>query len=331
MEVGKKNPLVSVVVPIYNVEPYLRECVNSILGQTYSNTEIILVDDGSTDGSSLICDEYSKRDSRIRVIHKANGGLSDARNTGLDDAHGDFVTFVDSDDWLEPNMIERCMNLIEINNADFCGASFMLAYRDHKVPNHVFAKGPEVYSKEEALAKYLFNTNIGVCIWGSVHRRSLWDEVRCPVGKLHEDQHTKYLLLDHANIVVFDPEPLYNYRQRKGSIGHSSFSEHSYDLLKGIDAQYNYISKKYPNIEPSIGAACSFWYAVFVNMMLKGRYWDEATARSCQRFVRDHITDIMKSKNLRFNRKAQLALFAISLAIYKMLYCKLVGFAGEAV
>lgn len=321
----QNRPLVSVIVPIYNVEPYLRECVDSIICQTYCNIEIILVDDGSPDGCPSICDEYAATYSNIRVIHKPNGGLSDARNTGLAVSKGDFVTFVDSDDWLEVNMVERCVELIEENEADFCGVSFMLAYHNRRMPNPVKASGPEVYSPKEALARYLFNTNIGVCVWGGVYRRTLWENVKCPVGKLHEDQHTKYLLLDQARRVVFDPEPLYNYRQREGSIGHSAFSKRSYDLLEGVDIQYDYISKKYPDIEGDIGAACSFWYAVFVNMMLKGGCCDDATAKRCQRFVRVHIINIINNKSLLINRKLQLLLFALSFELYKLAYIRFVN------
>lgn len=163
-----QTPLVSVVVPIYNVEPYLRECVDSILAQTYQNVEIILVDDGATDGCPGICDEYDSKYPNVTAVHKLNGGLSDARNAGLALAKGEFVTFVDSDDWLAPQMIERCESLIRKYDADVCGVSFMKAFpggKFHKNAN--FASGPECYNNVEALAKYLFNTNLTVCVGNS--------------------------------------------------------------------------------------------------------------------------------------------------------------------
>lgn len=321
MQNANRQPLVSVVVPVYNVEPYLRECVDSILGQTYENVEIILVDDGSTDGSPAICDEYAASHASITAIHQKNRGLSGARNTGLEHIHGEYVTFVDSDDWLAPSMVERSMQLIRHFGADACGVSFNLAYAgDRFVPNLTFAKGPECYGTEEALSRYLFNTNLTVCVWGKVWSTELWRDVRCPEGKLHEDQHTTYRLIGEAERVVFDPEPLYFYRQREGSIGHSKFSERSYDLLDGVDAQYAYVAGRYPEAEAQIGAACSFWYAVFVNMMLRAGYWDEGAARKCQGFVRAHLGAIRRSPDLPGKRKAQLFLFAVSMPLYKRAY-----------
>lgn len=318
---SESTALVSVVVPVYNVEPYLCECVDSILGQTYGNIEVILVDDGSTDGSPALCDELADIDERVRAIHQENRGLSGARNTGLEASHGEFITFVDSDDWLASNMIERCMELIGEHDSDACGVVFDLAYPDgHFVPNETIAEGPECYGTEEALSRYLFNTNLTVCVCGKVWKKSLWTHVRCPEGKLHEDQHTTYRLIGEAERIVFDPEPLYFYRQREGSIGHSKFSERSYDLLEGVDAQYAYVSGRYPEAEGQIGAACSFWYVVFVNMMLRAEYWDAEAARRCQGFVKAHLGAIKRSPDLPKKRKAQLKLFATSMPVYKRAY-----------
>lgn len=213
------------------------------------------------------------------------------------------------------------MELIQKSGADACGVAFDLAYPDGSlVPNETFAERPEVYDTKEALSHYLFNTNLSVCVWGKVWSRRLWRGVRCPEGKLHEDQHTTYRLFGGADCVVFDPEPLYFYRQREGSIGHSSFSNKSYDLLDGVDAQYAYVSERYPDAEPQIGAACSFWYCVFVNMMLRAGFWDADAAGKCQRFVRAHLEAIRRSPDLPTKRKAQLVLFALCMPAYKRAY-----------
>ncbi len=321
MSRSRPAPLVSVVVPIYNVEPYLRECVDSILSQTYQNIEVILVDDGATDGCPDICDEYDSKHANVFAVHKVNGGLSDARNVGLEIAKGEFVTFVDSDDWLAPQMIERCELLTREYDADACGVSFMKAFSDGKmVKNETAASEPECYGNVEALSKYLFNTNLTVCVCGKLWRRSLWNGIRCPKGLLHEDQHTTYRLIDASRKVVFDPEPLYFYRQREGSIGHASFSEKSYDLLDGVDAQYDYVSGKYPEIEGEIGAACSFWYCVFVNMMLRSGWSDKSVERFCRSFVQSHLVYIVRSTGFSLARKMQLLLFATCFQLYKNLY-----------
>ncbi|RRF98017.1 MAG: glycosyltransferase family 2 protein [Coriobacteriaceae bacterium] len=320
------QPLVSIIVPVYNVRPYLRECIDSLVMQTYENTEIILVDDGSTDGSSALCDELASFSKNIFVRHQSNKGLSGARNTGLAASHGSYLTFVDSDDWLAPDMIERCMNLINAFKADACGVTFNLAYPDGRfIPNETFATEPQCYGTKEALSRYLFNTNLTVCVCGKVWSKELWENVRCPEGKLHEDQHTTYRLIGEAKKVVFDPDPLYFYRQREGSIGHSSFSVRSYDLLDGIDAQYSYTSERYPEVEPRIGAACSFWYCVFVNMMLRSNYWDGSAVAKCQRFVRLHLKAISQTNDLTRKRKAQLWLFALCMPIYKHTYLRFIA------
>ena len=321
MEIIAGHPPVSVIVPIYNVEPYLRECVDSILLQHYRNIEIILVDDGSTDGCPALCDQFAADNPSVVAIHQNNRGLSGARNSGLEVCHGEYVTFVDSDDWLAPDMVSRCMELILENDADVCGVSFNLAYPDGRfVPNETVASSPEVYDTKEALSKYLFNTNLGVCVCGKVWSRELWREIRCPEGLLHEDQHTTYRLLGEADKVVFVPEPLYFYRQREGSIGHSSFSERSYDLLEGVDAQYSYVVGRYPDVEALIGAACSFWYCVFVNMMLRDNYWDAEAGAKCRDFVRRHLNALLGCAYFPLKRKIQLTLFAVSFSLYKLLY-----------
>lgn len=321
---SKVGSLISVVVPVYNVEPYLRQCVESILAQTYPAYEIILVDDGSTDGSSVLCDQFALYNENVSVIHQKNRGLSCARNTGIEASTGDFITFVDSDDWLSPDYLDRSMQLIREYDADVCGVGFNLAYPDGGlVPNPTLIESPEVYGTEDALARYLFNTNLTVCVCGKVWKRVLWNQIRCPVGKLHEDQFTTYRLIAEAKKTVFNPEPLYYYRQREGSIGHSRFSMRSYDLLSGIDEQFRYIVNHFPRIEPQIGAACSFWYVVFVNMMLRSGYWDSLAAKRCQTFVRRHLKPILLGPYLLGIRKAQLALFAVSLPLYKKMYLKL--------
>lgn len=317
------RPMISVVVPVYNVEPYLKQCVDSLLGQTYSNIEIILVDDGSTDGSSMMCDEYSQQHDEVKVIHQRNQGLSAARNAGLEIATGEYITFVDSDDWLEECMVEQCIQLMQKYQAEVCGVVFLKEYPDRSEINEVLTHQTMCYSSKTALTKYLFNSNLTVCVCGKVWKKSLWEDIRCPYGRLHEDQMTTYKLLDKAKNVVFYPAALYHYRQRSGSIGHSSFSPKSYDLLEAIDEQYEFISNKYPDIKKSIGIACSFWYMVFYNMMIRSDAKDSVAVCHCRKFVKRHLIGIMTSGDYSFKRKLQLILFCVSETAYRRLYLML--------
>lgn len=320
-DINAPRPLVSVIVPVYNVEEFLGECIDSILFQTYKDIEIILVDDGSTDSSSRVCDEYAVNHENIFVVHQDNHGLSVARNVGLEVSRGEFITFVDSDDWLDETMIEKCVNLMVEKKASACGVAFMKAYSDGKMtPAESTVKEIAVYPSETALSLYLYNTNLTVCVCGKVWKREVWEGITCPPGLLHEDQYTTHRLLEACKSVVFDPSPLYYYRQRKGSIGHSAFDERSYDLLRGIDQQYNTITQNHPALKNEVGSACSFWYCVFANMMIRDGHQDTDTYERCRQFVRSNIHSVLRTPWYTRTRKLQLTIFALSGKLYEIAY-----------
>lgn len=218
------NDLVSIIVPVYKVEKYLKKCVDSILNQTYSNFEIILVDDGSPDRCGDICDEYQKKDQRVKVIHKANGGLSDARNVGISASSGQFISFLDSDDWIHNRFIETLYNLLIINNADVSIANFIKIYSDD-IPS---INAPSViyqYSNIDALNQIYGKYGVQMIVaWGKLFKRELFSDINFPVGKIHEDEFTVYKLLYKANKIIFTTEPLIYYRQRSNSITGQCFN-----------------------------------------------------------------------------------------------------------
>lgn len=215
--------LISVVVPIYNVEKYLKKCIDSILAQTYRHLEIILVDDGSPDNCGAICDNYAQEDGRVLVIHKKNGGLSSARNAGLEIAKGELIVFIDSDDWIDANYIEKLYNDISESGADVAVPAFCISFENGDCAVDSRLKEITTYSKKEALEVFLFNGYLTPCVASKMWKKSLWQKIRCPEGKLFEDQYTTYKLLMLANKIVFDPGVYYYYFKRSGSIGHSSF------------------------------------------------------------------------------------------------------------
>lgn len=211
------NELITIIVPVYKVEPYIYRCVDSIINQTYKNLEIILVDDGSPDNCGSICDEYAKQDNRIKVIHKKNGGLSDARNVGIDIACGDYLGFVDSDDWIEPDMVEILIDDATTNNADISCCGYYKVYNDGSklnnvrgfIDNRVF-KGKEIFKNF-----FLFTDFV---IWNKIYKKSIFKEIRFPLGKLYEDTRIMYKICDTANIATWNPLPKYWYFQRDDSI-----------------------------------------------------------------------------------------------------------------
>ena len=244
----KKNPLISVVVPIYKVERYLSACVDSIVNQTYSNLEIILVDDGSPDRCPEICDEYARRDNRIRVIHQENGGLSAARNAGIDIARGKFLTFIDSDDFIARNYVEVLYKGIVEFDADISIASFYtftkedeLKIQSSGLPFVEIARD-ECYKRYGALNAELSMPLISAC--NKLYKKDFFASIRFPIGKLYEDAFSTYKLLDKAKKVVFTQTQLYFYRMNPQSILGQSFREKHLEMVEAFRSGMDYFYRK---------------------------------------------------------------------------------------
>lgn len=228
------SELITIIVPIYKVEDYLRRCVDSILNQSYKNLEIILVDDGSPDRCGEICDAYANVDKRIKVIHKKNGGLSDARNIGIEIAQGKYVSFIDSDDWISREYVEKLYKLLINNNADISVCNFIKTLTETLQVEHVQEEIYK-YSNVEALEQLYDKFSVQMVIaCGKLYKRNLFDDIRFPVGRIHEDEFTTYRLIYKANQIVLTTEPLLYYWQREDSITGVGFSIKN--KLHAIDA-----------------------------------------------------------------------------------------------
>ncbi len=250
-----ERPLISVIVPVYKVEPYLRRCLDSIVNQTYQNLEIVLVDDGSPDNCGAICDEYAARDERIRVIHKENGGVSTARNAGLAAATGDWIGWVDSDDWIEPDMYEYLLK-----NAQAHGADIAVCSRYEVFPNRQIAwswESTEVLDTAGALKRLLENRTMQNFLWDKLWKRELFEGLLFPEGWNFEDIAIMYVLFERAQRVVCLPERKYYYRQRQDSIvaditlknrlGHYLAARQRYEEMRG----------KWPQFVPLLMSQCA--------------------------------------------------------------------------
>lgn len=317
----KMNPLISIIVPIYNVEAYLEKCIESILSQDYTPLEIILVNDGATDSSGEICDRYAKQYENIIALHKTNGGLSSARNAGMEIMRGEYVSFIDSDDYIAPDMISTLYADIIKNEADISCISFLNIFPDRKVKNTNLAK-KLILSKKEALECFLFNGYLTPCACGKLYKRELWNNIQFPEGRLFEDQLTIYKVIDLAERVVFTPELKYFYLKREGSIGHSKFNEKTYDLYKAINEEYDFIVGKYPELKANMSVAKVTWEIVFINMMIQAdkRWLDKQLIRESRRFAKDNILSVLKCPYINFTRKVQISLFAYVFDTYHKLY-----------
>ncbi len=246
------NPLISIIVPVYKVEPYLARCVDSLINQTYQNLEIILVDDGSPDRCGEICEEYAKKDSRIVVFHKDNGGLSDARNKGLDIATGDYVMFVDSDDWIEKETCETVIKLAASNKSDIVIFGVRNVYDNGQLKNFVPMYNGNISSEEciKALLYKIQKKGIFNYACNKIYKRVLFDNIRFQSGRLAEDQGVTYKLFHLANNICVCNNCFYNYYQRIGSITTSQYSPH---LIQDRHALWlerlDFLRKYYPNLE----------------------------------------------------------------------------------
>lgn len=235
-----KGPLVSIIIPVYNVNEYLEQCLDSVIGQTYKNLEIILVNDGSTDDSGKICDKYARKDGRIIVVHKENGGLSSARNAGIELMQGQYVSFIDSDDYVHQQYIEILLKIAILYKTKLVIGSY-IKISDNYVARYTERKKNrrvEEYSAEEAMLLMLYRKKIPMYAHGKLYDSSLFCNIRFPVGKLFEDMSTSWEIIKLIeNKIRYINIPLYFYRQRKGSIVYKEYTHSKLDqvyMAKGI-------------------------------------------------------------------------------------------------
>lgn len=251
-------PIISVIVPLYRVEQYLHRCIDSILSQTFADFELILVDDGSPDNCGAICDSYAARDSRIHVIHQENGGLSAARNAGIDwvfsNSESQWLTFVDSDDWVHPQMLEILLNMVRDDGIKV-GVCGYLETAEMTNSGEVSKPVPILWTPEDFFVEC--NTN-AVIACGKIYHRSCFAQVRYPVGKIHEDEFTTYRILFEQPQVAVTDVPLYYYFQNNASITKSQWSPKRMDVLEAQRQQMDYFWEKgYARAYDSVAV----WYA----------------------------------------------------------------------
>ena len=249
---GKGLPLVSIIIPVYNVALYLTEALDSVIHQTYVNLEIILIDDGSTDGSDKICDEYARMSEYIHVVHQKNRGLSAARNVGLNLATGQIVAFLDSDDAYKPNYISVMVSTLIYEEVDLVLCKYNVHETDEQMQQIGIERTYPVatqgkYSRTEALHCLLYGT-INHHMWNKVFRRELWEDLRFPVGHVYEDIDTTYQILDRIKALYVIDQALYLQRKRSGSITSTHSISIEYDQLLAYSHFKEYVEKHTPEI-----------------------------------------------------------------------------------
>lgn len=237
---------VSVIVPVYNVEQYIGNCLESIIRQSFDNIEIIVVDDGSTDRSGQICDAYAEKDSRIIVKHKENGGAADARNIGISFANGEYVVFVDADDYIHDDFISTVVTIAETKKADIVVTDFSL-FKDEKECIAISLSDSELDDALVLSEKQLYDDEFVkretvrfTVPWGKICKRKLYDGILYPKGKTNEDTHTTWKLMERANRVVYLKKPLYFWRENPNSVTRSEFKRSQLSGLEAFEEQFDY-------------------------------------------------------------------------------------------
>lgn len=288
-------PKISVIVPIYKTEKYLDKCIESIVNQTYTDIEIILVDDGSPDNCPAMCDEWAKKDARIKVIHKENGGLSDARNAGIDIACGEYIGFVDGDDCILPAMYEKLYSAIEATKADISICGYLFVDEDLNqldAPDYISPIKNEVLDTYGAIQKlcteekyWYYTTSVN-----RLYRKYLFNEIRFPKGVLHEDEYTSHRFYDACKTVACIEDCLYLYVQRSNSIMTSTYSIRRLDGLEACLDRYRLCKDKYPEF-------AKHQLEVALGLVRKGlkhipyRKWPKAYKHYTDKIIRSFITE----------------------------------------
>ena len=288
------KPLISVIVPVYNVEKYLPRCIESIIGQTYKNLEIILVDDGSTDFCGKICDEYAACDDRIKVIHKQNGGQGEARNYGMDIMTGEYVGFVDGDDWISPRMYEDMLKFLTENKADAAECAFDMVYGESEGIEPEDAE-TELLSFDrrcavkELLREKLFHNTVP----NKFFRKDVIGSVRFEPGKIHEDILWPYLIFARSDKVIYVGAAYYHYFQREGSTVHQKYSRRKFDALDAAKARADCIKTDFPDLY--VSALDSYIHECFFHYQWICREKECDPNGSLRREIRERI----KAENIK--------------------------------
>lgn len=247
----EEKPLVSVIVPVYNTEKYLKKCVNSILTQTYENIELFLIDDGSTDKSGEICDGFAEEDSRVKVIHKENEGQAVARNCALDVCKGEYIFFVDSDDYIRQDAVGRLVETVTQHKADLVLFGFEYDYVKYKKKRLVY-ENLRTFAKEKLLTEYIVNNGITAALCDKFYKRRLFEELRFPRLRANEDAYVLPEIFGSAEKAVYLREALYTQLVRVGSTEQSGFKESKLALLEVAKHKKEYIDANFPQLSKFI-------------------------------------------------------------------------------
>lgn len=310
---------ISVIVPVYNVEQYLERCVDSIINQTYTNLEIILVNDGSTDNSGKLCDELAKKDERIRVIHKENGGLSDARNRGIEEAESDLVGFIDSDDYIDSDMYEVLLKNLNDTDANLSMCALYDVY-NNTPEAQVTNKETWKLSSEQAIKMVMEAKILSVTAVNKLYRKSLFTDLKFEVGKIAEDAFIMIKLLDKCEKIVATNEKKYYYVHRENSITTQKFSTKFLNVIEAYEQNSNIILEKYPKLKDVAQTRMNWaYFYVLDRLLLDDNYNDKELENKLISYLKNHRKDILNDPLFTKGRKIGFIALLLSRNLYRKL------------
>lgn len=311
---------ISVVVPVYNVRTYLNKAVNSIINQQYRNLEIILVDDGSTDGSGELCNELRKKDDRIVVYHKENGGLSSARNYGIKKATGDYIIFIDSDDYIHSEMILSMYEEIKKANADVSVCGIMNVYNTKEVPQCSNTEMRFVYNQKEFLKELLIGEKIPGSICNKLLKKEVAEKIFFPEGKIYEDVFYHLELVKIAKTYVITTKPYYYYYHRSNSITTEKYNSKKLDVVEAYAKYDEYIEKEYPDLKQESFFRLSYaHFVVLDSMLLVDNYKKLEDYYPIISFLKKNAFLIFKNPIFRKGRRIAALVLRINVSLYRKL------------
>lgn len=312
--------LISIIVPIYNVERYLKKCIDSLINQTYKNIEIILVNDGSKDNSIKICDEYVKSDNRIKLFHKENGGLADARNYGMKFVTGKYVTFVDSDDIISKNMIEILYNNLIENNAQISECEFFRFCNESEISNNINDSKKYTVSNMKDKCKALLQDKANSNVCGKLFLTELWNDIEFPKGKYYEDQFTFYKVLFKTNIIVHNKSQLYFYRRNPNSIVASMNKVKAADFIEATENMTDAIVKRYPEFKNEyINMNLITRLKVMISINKKEYIKNKDFYKNIDKYIKNNSSKIINNNEISKKNKIKVKLYVTNKKIGKFI------------
>ncbi len=319
-----KQPLITVVVPVYNVEKYLRKNLDSIICQTYKNLQIILINDGSTDNGAAICAEYLAKDERIEFYSQDNAGLSAARNVGIEKAKGEYLAFVDSDDYIDPDYIEYLHNLIIENDADMSICGIRESYENDKERNLSDGYKDEILSREKCLERMMLEKGYNCSAYAKLYKRKIWGNIEYPEGKHYEDLGTTYKYILRSDKIAYGAESKYEYFIRKGSISHSDFSMKKLDIIELTDEMCKDIEASTDDSRLQKICRLRRMHArLSVLRMVPVTTRDEkilSAKREMMVYIKTHKEDIVKNRFATKRDKLALRLACLNFGLYRLVW-----------